>query len=238
MTLHSSPSRTRVVQAAEPRGRPTLALVGLFLLLGGVIFSGLVVQGTIPLLGKGGGSTTSVTATQPPGTATANNPTPTGSQPTSFVSYKDPQHRFALFVSSTWTKRDITMLVNGQTLPATSFAPTSAVLPNWRIAYLPAGTPTTSVEYINIISAILGSEGVKNITPKLGPVATTIGAYQWSQLEDDVQLPSGANVHIAAFAHPTSTGVVLVIDEALALNFATTDTQDFQPMLTSLALQT
>lgn len=236
MSLRSSSQGPRIVAGAEPRGRPTMALIGLFVVIGGVIFSGLVAQGIIPLLGTGAPQPTTSTS-QP--TGNSGGPAPGGSRPSTFVTYHDPQQRFALYVSSTWQEHDTSMVISGQTTPATGFAPTGTTLPNWRLAFASASFPTTSVAYITAVEGILTAEGASNYIPNFGPQSITIGTLQWSKVGMDAQLKGGANAHVVAYAHTSAAGVVLIVEEALTLggSFTTTDQQDYQPMLSSLVLK-
>jgi hypothetical protein len=227
MSSRPSSNNVPVITNYQPRGRPLLASFGALLVLGGAVVWGLASSGTISLpsvadvQGAITGSTTPSVA-------------PQGTAPVAFTAYRDPQKRFALYISSSWRAQSGTLSVNGTSLPATNITPNGANLPAWRIAFPSATLPSDSLSAINAVSATLTAEGAKNVTPVSGPQSVQVGGAVWTQLDFTYQSAKGLTVHAVAWDRSTTKGAVFVLAEDQTLTFTTTEKQDFTPMLTSL----
>ena len=230
MSLRPSAGNTPIITNYTPRGRPVLATVGVLLLIGGGILWGLAAQGIITLP-KLAAIQSVISGSSTPTIA------PQGTAPVGFTAYHDSQHRFALFMSSSWLAQAATLTSSGHALSATEFTPTGPSLPSWRIAFPSAALPTDSLSAISAASAILTAEGAQNVTPVNGPQSVQVGRDSWTRLDLTLQTAKGAAAHAVVFSRPATTGAVLVVAEEQTLTFTTTERQDFMPMLASLKIQ-
>jgi len=207
-----------------------LATFGALLVLGGAVLWGLASQGTItlPKLTDVQGA---ILGTATPSIA------PQGTAPVAFAAYRDPQHHFALFISSTWHAGAATLPLSGQAVAATNFTPSGLTLPNWRIAFPSTALPTDSLSAITAVSGIFTAEGAKNVTPVSGPQSVQIGSDLWTRLDLTLQSAKGVEVHASVFSRPTAKGSVLIVAQEQTLTFTTTEREDFTPMLASLRVQ-
>jgi hypothetical protein len=232
MSYRPSAGDTPIITNYTPRGRPVLATFGALLVLGGAVLWGLASQGTITLPKltdvPGAGA---ILGTATPSVA------PQGTAPVAFTAYRDPQHHFALFISSTWHAAAATVPLGGQTLVATNFTPNGSSLPNWRIAFPSTALPTDSLSAITTVSGIFTAEGAKNVTPVSGPQSVQIGNDVWTRLDMTLQSAKGVEVHASVYSRPTAKGSVLIVAEEQTLTFTTTEREDFTPMLASLRVQ-
>ncbi|HKD75426.1 MAG TPA: hypothetical protein VKB76_08025 [Ktedonobacterales bacterium] len=229
MAVH--PPHKPIIHDTHPRGRSGWATFGMILIVGGLVIAGLIVQGVIKIPDLAG---IKAPAISNPFSATATPlVAPNGTAPTNFIAYHDPQVRYALYYSNTWASHDTTISINGQPQPAKGFAPKSSTLPSWTIAITPSAIPPEQL--IQVVSDVLDAQGGSNVTPTNGPNPVTVGNYQWSQLDATVQV-KGQSIQTSSFIRSFGDGSVLVIEEAIPLNYDATQTQDFTPMMTSLAL--
>jgi hypothetical protein len=230
MSYRPSSGDTPIITNYQPRGRPVLATFGALLVLAGGVVWGLAASGTITLP-----KVNNITSIIPGNTTPS--VSPQGTAPPAFKAYRDPQHQFALFVSSTWQAQDTTLTLSGQSLKATLLTPTGSTLPSWRIAFPSAPLPTDSLSAISAVSGVFTAEGDKNVTPTSGPTSVQVGSDTWSRIDFTLQTAKGVEVHAVSFSRPTSKGAVLVIEEGQSLTFSTTEKQDFTPMLNSLKVE-
>ncbi len=230
MSYRPSSGDTPIITTYTPRGRPLLATFGALLVLGGGVLWGLASQGVITLP-KLTDVSVAIVGTTTPSIA------PQGTAPVAFTAYRDPQHHFALFISSSWHAQAATVTLSGQPLPATDFTPTGLSLPTWRIAFPSAALPTDSLSAISAVSGVFTADGAKNVTPTSGPQTIQVGTDTWTRIDLTLQTAKGVNVHAVALSRPTAKGAVLIVAEEQTLTFTTTDREDFTPMLASLKLQ-
>jgi hypothetical protein len=239
MGIRTSSNRPTIAQGTPPRGRPVMAAFGIALSVAGVVALILAAQGVLPL---GLPQIPRLSAPGLPGTSSSAGSTttaagaPSGTAPPAFTAYRDSQHRFALYISNTWQSTTATITVNGESAPLVAFAPISSTVPNWNIAFLATPLPD-GLGYIQAIQGLLQQDGATNIQPVQGPNSIVVGQYTWSQVDLTAQLHNGLQAHITAFTRTTgSGGGILILEDAASFSFATTDSQDFTPMLASLTL--
>lgn len=223
--------RPPIVSSPEPRGRTGLALAGSLLVAAGVVLAALAVHGTLTLPAGKPGASGAGTTSRHTATPTAAAVAPIGTAQANFIKYRDPQGRFALYVSSTWQVGQTHVTIGGADQAATTFAPAGSVLPDWTLAILPK--PLADAQIIAAVNDLITTRGGGNLTPTNGPAPVTIGTVVWSRLDGTYQA-NGQTVQISVFVRPLGTGSALVAYESLPLMFDLTEHQNFQPMLQSL----
>lgn len=226
------PPRYPVMRDAKPRGRSGWATFGALIIVGGLAAAALASQGIITIPGLNGVHLPTVSN---PFSAPTPAISPNGAPPNQFVAYQDPHARFALYISTTWQAQNTTLTLGSQPQPATTFVPKASALPSWTIALTP--TAITADQLIQAINAALTTQGGSDFTPTSGPTAVSVGSYQWSRLDGTVQI-KGEPLRFSSFTRASGSGGVIVIAQSIALNYTTTEQQDFTPMLASLALNT
>jgi hypothetical protein len=225
---------TRAVTYVPPT-RTGWVITGIVVIVFGVVLGGFAAQTKFAFPGfvfsnplSSGSSSTAPTATPTPSL------NPTGDAPKDFIIYRDPQTRYALYYSKTWTSQQSSIPVSGQNVDGVAFTPAGSKLPQWWI-----GAVTTRLTVDNartILNATLTAQGASDFTPTNGPAPITIGTSSWVRLDGTVT--TGDQSTTVSFSiHDFGTGSILVMATSIPINFDTTNQQDFTPMINSLNIK-
>lgn len=214
----------------SPHGNRRLAGIGVILIFAAIVTSSVLVQfrQSLPLL-PSSSSTLVVTATM----ARKNSLIPIGAPLSGFTAYHSNLLPIALFQSDTWQTDASTLFVMGASQPALTSHPASSPLPAMQITLLPASTATQSV--IPDLANIFAAQQQSSYTMTHAQYATTIQGRSWTAIDATVS-QNGIGIATKIYLTQEHGYTVLVITESLGITFEQTNTQDFIPMLKSLAV--
>jgi hypothetical protein len=211
----------------EPRGRNGLALIGMLLVIGGTAFGGYMAHANLSFLLPLNNAST---------TATLQPVQPSGTPLTNFVTYRDPQHRFALYYSKLWKPQNTSMKIDTLPRNMVTFTSEGTKLPQWSIGILP--TNIGSAQLIDVTNEMLGSLGLTDFTPTDGPNVDpiTIGINKWYQLKGTAVL-DGQKIKLSTLCGKYGLGTVFIYQSELDVLYSGTEEQNFMPMIASIGLR-